>query len=365
MTRSSPPLTDEIEISLFRPGVGECVVLHLSAGNWMVVDSCCLSSGRPVALEYLESLGVDVATQVKSLVITHWHDDHIRGMADLLREAKSAKFACSSALQCKEFFTLVLAKKGIKLVEHSSGISEFSEILDVLQERAGGRFAVGPDTWVREGLRLYSQSTPYFAEVHGLSPSDQTITDAIGKFAKLMPVPRKSIRQFPNLGPNDTSVALLVRTLNFGILLGADLERGRSSRCGWQAVVTSQNRPQDRSSIFKVAHHGSSNGDLDDIWTNLLTKNPFVMVTPYSRSDLPSTSDVARLKRRANEIYCTAWPASFPSRRRGRAVEKTLKEGGVTLRSAGKSTGHIRIRLPITGQPDDARVELFDGAVRL
>ena len=40
MSLAAPPRTDELEVSLFGPGVGECVIVHLGAGEWMVVDSC-------------------------------------------------------------------------------------------------------------------------------------------------------------------------------------------------------------------------------------------------------------------------------------------------------------------------------------
>lgn len=46
-----PPKADELEVSVFGPGIGECVVVHAGAGEWMIVDSCVdRSSGLPVAL---------------------------------------------------------------------------------------------------------------------------------------------------------------------------------------------------------------------------------------------------------------------------------------------------------------------------
>lgn len=37
---ATPPVADELEVSVFGPGVGESVVVHLGHGDWMVVDSC-------------------------------------------------------------------------------------------------------------------------------------------------------------------------------------------------------------------------------------------------------------------------------------------------------------------------------------
>ena len=35
-----PPGKNEFEITLFGPGYGESVVLHVGSGAWIVVDSC-------------------------------------------------------------------------------------------------------------------------------------------------------------------------------------------------------------------------------------------------------------------------------------------------------------------------------------
>ena len=50
----TPSARDEIELTLFGPGYGESVVLHI--GDGAVVDSCIDKDGRPSALSYLENL---------------------------------------------------------------------------------------------------------------------------------------------------------------------------------------------------------------------------------------------------------------------------------------------------------------------
>jgi glyoxylase-like metal-dependent hydrolase (beta-lactamase superfamily II) len=99
---STPPRSDEAEVSVFGPGFGECLVVHLGNNDWIVVDSCTdAESKRPVALEYLETIGVDAATHVSLVIATHWHDDHIGGFGKLYMACKAARFACSAALNCE------------------------------------------------------------------------------------------------------------------------------------------------------------------------------------------------------------------------------------------------------------------------
>ena len=37
---SQRPATNEVEISLFGPGYGECIVIHVGENEWVIVDSC-------------------------------------------------------------------------------------------------------------------------------------------------------------------------------------------------------------------------------------------------------------------------------------------------------------------------------------
>jgi len=365
MIQMTPPKADELEVSLFGPGIGECVVLHLGAGEWAVVDSCLNAAGdRPIAQEYLERIGVDVATQLKSLVVTHWHDDHIRGIAQLFRSATSARFACSMALRCEEFFKLVVAGKAVKFVDKTSGVSEFGQVLDVLEGRRGGRFRAGPDDWACGTMCLYSRSGPYGVTMHALSPSAQTITDTKGQLAKRLPHFNEPIRRFHASGPNAGSVVLLVVAGEVGLLLGGDLERGRDPLRGWQAILRSDTRPSSLGHVYKVAHHGSSNADCQGIWNDLLVNSPVAMLTPYARGvkALPSPPDVERLKSRTARLYCTTWPAKKAPPKRDRSVDRTMREVTRSRWAMHRVSGHVRLRIPMNKQAAGFSIELSNEA---
>ena len=67
-------------------------------GCWL---TRALTSRRRVqpALEYLQRIGHNPASSVRLIVATHWHDDHIRGLAEVVRTCAAADFYCSSALR--------------------------------------------------------------------------------------------------------------------------------------------------------------------------------------------------------------------------------------------------------------------------
>ncbi len=142
MPNSFPPIDKTtphphaLEVSIFGPGVGECIVIHLGDGQWMIIDSCLnTTSKQPVAIEYLESLGVDVASSVVLVVVSHWHDDHIRGLNSIVEKCTSARICYSAALLKQEFLSLVSTFSGrLSLVDrNTSGTKEIADIINTLK----------------------------------------------------------------------------------------------------------------------------------------------------------------------------------------------------------------------------------------
>ena len=361
-SKTDPPKADELEVSLFGPGKGECIVVHLGSGDLMIIDSF-LVGGKPVALEYLRSLNVDVAKHVKLVVVSHWHDDHIRGVSDIVREAVSGEIVLSAALMNEEFFTLVGLQDGNKMVANDSGLSEFSELLEVLNDGKTGRYRVGPDRWVVEGVALYKHPVNA-VEVMALSPSSQTLTDAQGELAKLIPKAGAAVHQFVRPEPNRLSVVIHVSFPKGGFLLGGDLEVGADNRRGWKAIVQLAVQPE-KAGVFKIAHHGSPYADFDGVWQQLLVQtDPVAIIAPYAggRTPRPSASDAKRILSRTSEAYCTIWPLNFQPVRR-KSVATTLKNATRWHRAVATAPGHIRVRATLNDP--DLRLKLIDGASKL
>src|SRR5947209_16424 len=108
MTR---PADDQIEVSLFGPGYGECCIIHVGSGKWIIVDSCIdPKSKSPVALQYLKEMGYDLASAVVMIIATHWHDDHVRGISQVMAECPNAEFVVSIAMSSKEFIAMAKSR---------------------------------------------------------------------------------------------------------------------------------------------------------------------------------------------------------------------------------------------------------------
>lgn len=361
--QGTPPPADTFEISLFGPGIGECVVVHFGGGRWLVVDSCLNpTTKRAVALDYLECLGVSVEAAVEFVAVSHWHDDHIRGISDLLSEARSARFVLSSALRAAEFEELLNYSLRHVSFSHTSGLDEMRYCLTELKRREGNLrtplFAMAQRSLLDErGLRP--------VEIRALSPSDAAKERAMVSLARLLPrVGQAAPRTVPNPRPNETSVVFWVRCGPWRALLGSDLEETGSGDSGWSAIV--ETGTHGESQIFKVAHHGSPTGHHEGIWTDLVGADGCAVLTPFllGRRPLPAQADVRRLVERAGSVYVTRPPKHLSAPSRDRSVEKTMKEATRFRRPLVSKMGQVRVRLSCQ-EGAAPQVELFGAALRL
>src|SRR5580692_2452947 len=86
------------------PGYGESIVIHVGGNEWIIVDSCKdYGQGRPAPLQYLEAIGVNAAAAVKIVAATHWDQDHVKGIGEVIATCKAAEFVCGKAFVRDEF----------------------------------------------------------------------------------------------------------------------------------------------------------------------------------------------------------------------------------------------------------------------
>jgi len=323
-------------------------------------------SATPVAVDYLTGFGNGALEGLNLVLATHWHDDHIRGLTSLLRHAPNAKFGCSSALKHQEFLTLVeSAKAG---TQGRSGVEEFASILDLLLERRDPdqpKELVSP-VWAIENrllLNLPANSRSFPARVTALSPSDGTVKLALAEIAKLIPQPGADQRRIVDRSPNHASVVLWVEAGEIRILLGADLEHTGRVGEGWFAVLAS-GLDSGRAELFKVPHHGSANGECEQVWTEMLEPDPLTVVTPFLGGvRLPKETDLKRLQQRTSKLFCTSAGAGKPPQR-DLVVEKKAREIAEERRVISGLPGQVRVRWSFT-EPGKPVIELFNGAYQV
>lgn len=340
------PAGDEYEVTLFGPGVGECVVLHLGDGAWMVVDSCLLE-GEPVALAYLRAIGVSAA-QVEGMVVTHWHDDHHRGAAALLEACPNAKIHASAAVRGREFLQLVAFANDHAPID----VEEFHRVLTQLHARSGRRREGASVDWLRAGTRFLNRTVATGAQVEAwaLSPSSASITRTLHELGALIPVVKAPNRRLVAPTPNECSLAVLLKLGRRGVLLGADLEEHGDTSRGWSAVVANHENVEGRADVYKVAHHGSPTAHHEALFTALLAPRAVAAATPFRRSGLPSAADITRLGSRVSALHLTSPTSGKRLASRDPTVERILRGVVRNRRAELGEMGSVRFRFREAGE---------------
>ncbi len=364
-----PPKPHELEISIFGPGYGECIVVHLGHDNWFIVDSCIdIFTREPVALAYFEKLNIDPSASVRQIIATHWHDDHIRGFGKLLHACSSAQLVLSNALRFDEFNQLIECFGTATMID-SSGLDEFHKVLSILRDRKKNGIQHHIPVFAIQSRRIWDGfmetfgNAPLRCEMVSLSPSDSAVLASKLEFAKLIPKVSDPKRWVPPITPNRAAVVLWLRVGNFSVLLGADLEESGDPKTGWSVIVNSHSPQDGRASIFKVPHHGSLTAHNPGVWEEMLTGEPIAVLTPFQRgsASLPAKDDLQRLASLTQNAFATC---GIKNRivKRDRTVEKTIKNVAGKISVLDGFSGHVRIRFKT---PGEGTVELFGDAQQL
>lgn len=301
------PADDEIEVTLFGPGFGEAIAIHVGEQNWILVDSCIdPDAGAPASLTYLTHIGV-APNQVRTIVASHWHDDHVRGISKMAASYPDAEFHLSSIFNNKEATSFLAAYSGSSAPGQARGAKE---LFDVITQRENVFHLLQ-----RSNVLELELATGRQVRVTALSPVQAAISQSIAHMAQYLPSSSggSPINHAPELAPNLEAVSIHIDLGDDAVLLGSDLED--HATLGWSAVVadswSSTRRP---ASAYKVAHHGSYTGDTPVIWTTLLRAKPIACMTPFNlgKHSLPTESDKARIKGHTPHAYISSGATKKP-----------------------------------------------------
>jgi hypothetical protein len=354
---TDPPRPEEIEVSVFGPGVGESIVIHIGDGEWIVIDSCIDSETRTaVALSYLSRVGVDAAAQVTAVIATHWDSDHIRGLAKVVEKCTSAEFWCSASIDSDEFEAL-LDLAGSRPNVIGPRLKELGSIIAERRDRLGDGPG-SPQLLMEASLvleRHQKRRLPRRA-VHALSPSTKSLLYAFENVRYVLRDADDVPRRVQELDRNDASVALIVEFGKHGVLLGGDLEATSDVHRGWIPAVKRARHLGVVSSLVKIPHHGSADYHAPEMWQSALTPQPAAALTPFvcGEHPLPRPRDCERIRALTPHAYLTSQKVSASCRA---TLAEIAPIPGAEITVIQGRAGHVRWRRMLDGS-DDWRIAL-------
>lgn len=341
------------------PGYGESVVVHLGQGEWLVVDSCVDTADpqKPVApLRYLQQLGVRVERAVKFIVTSHWDDDHVKGIADIVEACTDARFVCSHVFPSEKFSCFAQAMSIGSAATDGGNVKNMRRVLELLYARGKPIYRAGPARTLHPNPKIQSWS-----------PSDKDETEFLKHVAQMHPRAGQGMRKAFLGSGNLTSVVLSIDWPESSVLLAADMESSSDNLRGWNAVVSEAQRiGWTPGALVKIPHHGSSTGHDERMWQILLSPEPISVVAPFGRGPIagrpPKSSDVTRIRNKSGAMFLTARHSKPKSSKLDVAVKRSLREGMIALTSQSSPIGIVRHRKQIGGQWGH---ELFGAATRV
>lgn len=349
---AEPPGKDVVEVNLFGPGYGESIVVHLGSDQWLVVDSCAPDDeAEPVALTYLRQIGVKYKENVKYIVATHWHDDHIRGLSRLITSCPAADVFISDALRSEALMSLVLEKSPRPI----TNLREMNRSIETLLARKPDvgqpyRFLL-EDTAVHSALHHPNNDVQIWA----LSPSSVDVFQALRMLRYILPNESNQLTAVPNPRENHASVVLHVGVGNQNILLGADREIHTNNGRGWESVkACAARRALKRCSFLKVPHHGSPNGDSLIIWADLLEGDCVAVLAPFHRGregGRPRPADIARLCLRTRWAFTASELSGYNKEPSGDVLFESEAMGYEHPEPAQLPLSQVRARALAAGGP--------------
>lgn len=324
---SDQPKQGELEISVFGRGFGECIVIGCGNGDYAVIDSFQnAETKRPIALDYLEKIGVDPKTAIKEVIITHWHSDHIGMMSELIKTANNSQIIINPVFSNRTYQQYM----SIATQEQQDSTSEYAKVLPLLQEKKSCIRLAKSRNGIYENEKL---------QIIALSPQDGEI---IEKYLPFLTGSEDRIRreyQTDNL----LSIVLLVKPKKSdGVLLGSDMEVIDEEDAGWNGVVRNYNPFNGKASLFKVPHHGSATGHKQEVWTEMLTSHPISFITTYNKGHkLPKDDDILRVNSLSGETYLIG-NKNKQDKQMEREVRKTCP--GIEIEQISTAVGLVRYR---------------------
>lgn len=296
----------------------------------------------PQALELLKDLNLD-SQNVKFILITHLHGDHIGGMVELIQKCPNASIFLPAIINDRSFSSFIFCQESDTIF---SGTTHIKKLFKFIKDK---NIKVCP---VKEGDIIYSSSDIKITVLYPNQESINYFKDYYKeKFSEVLKniseeeeySKKKEIVKKVQLGKdfNDHSVVVKINTPTLNFLLNSDLEKHKNSKMGLGYVFNKLKVGKEKFEIFKVPHHGSETGFDEKLWKSVLTDKAILKLTCWKSGDfLPKDDIIEKILKISNLAYST----SNPKKSTGKIPlhgRRHYKQTGLTFKILSNHVGEI------------------------
>lgn len=304
------------------PSQGESILLHYGDGRWLIVDSCT-SDKQNLPLLFLEKIEADL-DKVGFIICSHWHDDHMAGMDNLLKMCKSSYFMIPCVTNksiLPRYFEYRIYKSDKENEKEAWQV--FKQCLEIIKGRT---HVDNPNLREPQFVKVESSILDYHTTqgidvtVKALSPSN----DMMIRFGEMLADgdARGGVFDDNGIDQNMCSISLDVSFSGRHLFLGADLECNRNDdedeetcidhceeKFGIGMCNAVSNRFFQATSPYcytKLIHHSSKNGYCPKYWNQHVTEDNLAISTIFSSQSLPRKNMVAKYLAKSSRYYITS-----------------------------------------------------------
>lgn len=299
-----------LHVFVVGPGEGEGIAIALPGSGWVLIDGCATfakprrrEEGLPLR-EILRRWSAGPEDRLLAMILTHPHEDHANGFADVLNEFKPQVVGVTGTDPTSR--TLVQQAEALVKAKTSSTPrsrrTKQSQVVTAIQGIAAWRAAGGTLVALHDG-----QSIPLGAGAPATADARSPDPDIFNKWTDAGRLLQIMLTQ-----ANRLSVVLELAFGDTRVVLGADLpvrDGAGVVPTGWGRVLEEHPQLKDHACL-KVPHHGSVDALHGDLIAEATDGRHRVWVlTPYNSSGLPRTDPddgVDQLLECTSPIHLTA-----------------------------------------------------------